>query len=69
MSDVDPREAIEAKCRDSSACLPFVEALERCTERVNGKPGTAETCVEELFELRQRLDQCVILGDYDALYN
>lgn len=59
MSDVDPKEAIEAKCRDSVPCIPFVEALEKCTERVNGKPGTTETCVQELFQLRQALDQCV----------
>lgn len=60
MSDVDPKEAIEAKCKESSACLPLLEALEACAERVNGKPGTAETCTQELFELRSCLDACVL---------
>ena len=59
MSDVDPKEAIEAKCKETTACLPLMAALEQCSERVNGKPGTAETCVQELFELRSCLDACV----------
>lgn len=62
MSDADPKEAIEAKCRETTACRPFLDALEQCNERVAGKPGTAETCVQELFELRSCLDKCVHTG-------
>lgn len=59
MSDVDPKEAIEEKCKESKGCLPLLEELERCSQRVEGKPGTAETCVQELFQLRSCLDACV----------
>lgn len=60
MSDVvDPKEILDAKCKATPVCIPLMEALERCTERVNSRPGTTETCVQELFELRTCVDACV----------
>jgi hypothetical protein len=59
MSDVDPKDAIEEKCKETVACAPLLEALQTCAERVQSKPSTEETCVQELFELRACLDACV----------
>ncbi|KAJ3126211.1 hypothetical protein HK098_007767 [Nowakowskiella sp. JEL0407] len=52
MSDeiVDPFEALKEECTESHHCEPFKVKLEKCTERVEGNPGTEETCVEEFFD-------------------
>jgi hypothetical protein len=40
------------------------EKLEVCTARVNSKPGTAETCEEELFDFMHCVDHCVRIHFY-----
>lgn len=69
MSDVDPKEALEAKCKETQNCAPLLEALVTCNGRVNGKPGTAETCVQELFAARSCIDKCVHPSPYHPIYH
>lgn len=54
-----PKERLEEICRKSAACQELLAKYEACEERVRSRPGTTETCVEELFALTERMDKCV----------
>lgn len=54
-----PKERLEEMCRQSTACRELLAKYEACEERVRSRPGTTETCVEELFALTERVDKCV----------
>merc|ERR1712126_51287 len=56
---IDPRDAIKEKCTEGHGCPSFKEKLEECTNRVESKSRTAETCMEELFDFIHCVDHCV----------
>lgn len=56
---VDPREELDEKCGDTLKCSKLREVMDECTERVNSKSNTTETCVQELFDFIHCVDHCV----------
>lgn len=40
--------------------------MDECTERVNSKSNTTETCVQELFDFLHCVDHCVSVGLVDV---
>lgn len=54
-----PKERLEELCRQSVACRDYLEKYEECARRVQSRPGTTETCTEELFDLTPCIDKCV----------
>lgn len=62
---VDPKDKLEALCRESEKCKLYWLELIKCEERVRSTSGTTETCVQELFDLTPCIDQCVRAVDID----
>ncbi|XP_060685878.1 cytochrome b-c1 complex subunit 6, mitochondrial [Hemiscyllium ocellatum] len=56
---VDPIIAIRERCEKIEKCVKLQEILDACTERVNSRSQTAETCNEELFDFLHARDHCV----------
>jgi ubiquinol-cytochrome c reductase subunit 6 len=46
-------------CGEDHACEMFKHRLQECTDRVNNKPWTKETCNEELLDFLHCVDECV----------
>jgi hypothetical protein len=46
-------------CGEDHACETFKHRLQECTDRVNSKPWTKETCNEELLDFLHCVDECV----------
>ena len=58
---VDPKEILEEKCTQIEECRPLLEALQRCTARVEARgEANTETCIEELYDLQPCIDNCVL---------
>lgn len=55
----DPLEVLREKCRETEHAKNLAEKYQACNERVLSKKRTAETCVEELFDLLHAVDHCV----------
>lgn len=55
----DPQETLKETCNEKSECVKLKEELERCNERVESRPGTEETCTQELFDFFHCIDHCV----------
>jgi len=55
----DPQETLKESCQEKPACVAMKEELERCTERVEGKAKTTETCEQELYDFIHCVDHCV----------
>eukprot|EP01135_Chromosphaera_perkinsii_P009984 Nk52_evm19s1992 gene=Nk52_evmTU19s1992 len=58
----DHMPEVMENCGESHHCIGLKEELARCTERVEGKPGTAETCEQELIDFLHCVDHCVSIG-------
>ncbi|KAF2366215.1 Ubiquinol-cytochrome C reductase hinge domain [Trinorchestia longiramus] len=56
---VDPHVEMRETCTKTSACAVLKEKLEECSDRVNSKSNTSETCYEELIDLIQCVDHCL----------
>ncbi|CAG9770795.1 unnamed protein product [Ceutorhynchus assimilis] len=56
---VDPQQALREQCRGTKHCQDLAEKYQACNDRVNSRSQTAETCVEELFDLLHAVDHCV----------
>ena len=56
---VDPVEELREKCGESSACAKLKEIFDTCTERVNSRSNTEETCAQELLDFVHCQDVCV----------
>lgn len=56
---VDYQEVLKEKCAETSACAKLKELMDECTERVEGKEQTTETCTEELIDFIHCVDHCV----------
>ncbi|XP_072397748.1 uncharacterized protein [Diabrotica undecimpunctata] len=63
----DPQDILRRQCRETEYCQRLVHIYEACNERVNSRPQTAETCVEELFDLLKAVDKCVTKDLFDKL--
>ncbi|XP_066257624.1 cytochrome b-c1 complex subunit 6, mitochondrial [Euwallacea similis] len=56
---VDPQAVLREKCSETSHCKSLAEKYQACNDRVRSRSQTAETCVEELFDLLHAVDHCV----------
>ncbi|XP_018026288.1 cytochrome b-c1 complex subunit 6, mitochondrial [Hyalella azteca] len=56
---VDPHDVLKEKCTATSTCTALKEKLDECSDRVNSKSNTTETCYEELIDLIQCVDHCL----------
>uniref|UniRef100_A0A8C4N3C3 Cytochrome b-c1 complex subunit 6 n=1 Tax=Eptatretus burgeri TaxID=7764 RepID=A0A8C4N3C3_EPTBU len=63
----DPLDALRADCRATSKCTSFMGELETCTERVNSRKKTEETCMQELMDLLHCVDHCVAKSLFQKL--
>ncbi|XP_051868112.1 cytochrome b-c1 complex subunit 6, mitochondrial isoform X1 [Pristis pectinata] len=56
---VDPITTIREQCEQNEKCVQLRSRLDTCTERVNSRSQTEETCTEELFDFLHARDHCV----------
>merc|ERR1712215_60943 len=56
---VDPHDTLKEKCDASPHCAGLKGILAECTERVEGKSETTETCFEEMIDFLHCVDHCV----------
>uniref|UniRef100_UPI00398F4165 cytochrome b-c1 complex subunit 6, mitochondrial isoform X2 n=1 Tax=Pristiophorus japonicus TaxID=55135 RepID=UPI00398F4165 len=56
---VDPLTTIREECAQNGKCVELRSRLDTCTERVNSRSQTQETCTEELFDFLLARDHCV----------
>eukprot|EP00054_Salpingoeca_dolichothecata_P036816 m.8773 g.8773 ORF g.8773 m.8773 type:complete len:88 (+) comp7058_c0_seq1:18-281(+) len=64
---VDIREQIKEKCEGSKKCANYLKELQTCTERVEGKNNTEETCAQELLDFLHCVDHCISHELFDHL--
>jgi len=55
----DPLTKLKELCSEDHACEQAKHRLQECTDRVNSKPWTKETCNEELLDFLHCVDECV----------
>ncbi len=55
----DPLTKLKELCAEDHACEALKTRLQECTDRVNSKPWTKETCNEELLDFLHCVDECV----------
>lgn len=55
----DPLAKLKELCGQDHACEQLKHRLQECTDRVNSKPWTKETCNEELLDFLHCVDECV----------
>lgn len=55
----DPMDKIRESCEELSECTKLKQELDTCTERVNSKSKTTETCAQELLDFLHCRDHCV----------
>ncbi|KAL1425810.1 hypothetical protein MTO96_018793 [Rhipicephalus appendiculatus] len=53
-----PLDTLREKCRAEGKCAGFGEKLQECSDRVNSRSQTLETCEEELFDFLHCVDHC-----------
>merc|ERR1711912_36584 len=56
---VDPMEALREQCSKDAHSLALLDELAKCTERVESRTMTEETCTQELFDFIGHRDHCV----------
>ncbi|XP_067893049.1 cytochrome b-c1 complex subunit 6, mitochondrial [Heterodontus francisci] len=64
---VDPLTTVREKCEQIEKCVELRARLDVCTERVNSRSQTAETCTEELFDFLHARDHCVAVKIFSNL--
>ncbi|XP_041064873.1 cytochrome b-c1 complex subunit 6, mitochondrial isoform X1 [Carcharodon carcharias] len=64
---VDPLTTIREHCEQVEKCVKLREILDACTERVNSRSQTLETCTEELFDFLHVRDHCVAENIFSKL--
>ncbi|CAH1168797.1 unnamed protein product [Phyllotreta striolata] len=55
----DPLDLLKDECKKKAHIKRLEEIYQTCNDRVNTKGCTAETCVEELFDLLRAIDKCI----------
>jgi len=58
IGDADPLAKLKELCAEEHACEALKHRLQECTDRVNSKPWTKETCNEELLDFLHCVDEC-----------
>ncbi|XP_055497540.1 cytochrome b-c1 complex subunit 6, mitochondrial [Leucoraja erinacea] len=56
---VDPMIDVREQCEKNEKCVQLRSRLDECTDRVNSRSQTEETCTEELFDFLHARDHCV----------
>lgn len=56
---VDPQDELKESCGERHECVELREILDECTERVESRSNTTETCTQELFDFVHCVDHCV----------
>ncbi|XP_017884447.1 cytochrome b-c1 complex subunit 6, mitochondrial-like [Ceratina calcarata] len=56
---VDPQQVLRGKCSAEPKCASLQGMLDTCTDRVNSRTQTEETCLEELIDYIECVDHCV----------
>ena len=59
LSFQDPQDVLKEECALKKECVKLQEELDRCTERVNSRTNTSETCAQELYDFLHCVDHCV----------
>ena len=52
-------DTLKDSCKEDKHCAKYKEELQRCTERVESKQHTTETCAQELYDFVHCVDHCV----------
>lgn len=55
---VDPQTVLREECA-SAHCQALKDKLDSCTERVNSRKQTTESCFEEVVDFMNCVDHCV----------
>ncbi|XP_077981569.1 cytochrome b-c1 complex subunit 6, mitochondrial-like [Glandiceps talaboti] len=58
----DPIEELREACAEKPECVKLMKEFDTCTERVNSRSKTEETCTQELFDFLHCRDECVSHG-------
>ncbi|XP_031623067.1 cytochrome b-c1 complex subunit 6, mitochondrial [Contarinia nasturtii] len=56
---INPQEVLKEQCGQKPKIAAYYEKLQTCTDRVNSRTKTEETCAEELFDYMDALNNCV----------
>ncbi|CAL7948857.1 unnamed protein product [Xylocopa violacea] len=56
---IDPQKVLRAWCSRQKKCSDLQVLLDICNDRVSSKKQTEETCMEELLDYVECVDQCV----------
>merc|ERR1712002_1129157 len=56
---VDPMEDLREQCSKDAHSIALLDELNKCTERVESRDMTEETCTQELFDYIGHRDNCV----------
>lgn len=63
---VDPLTIKREKCAQQPDCLKLKKRLDKCTKRVERKPGS-ESCFEEIIDYVNCVDHCAMHGLFSKL--
>lgn len=63
---VDPLTVRREKCTQEPDCLKLKKRFEKCSQRVDKKPGS-ESCFEEIIDLVNCVDHCAMHGLFKKL--
>merc|ERR1712196_542341 len=66
---VDPMETLREQCSKDAHAIALIDELNKCTERVESKSMTEETCVQELFDYIGHRDHCVAKHLFNHIKN
>merc|ERR1719477_179577 len=56
---VDPMDTLRESCAANMTCRNLMAEFEKCTERVEGKERTRETCSQEILDFMHCRDECM----------
>ncbi|CAF4397714.1 unnamed protein product [Rotaria sp. Silwood2] len=62
IGDADPLAKLKQLCSEEHGCEKVKHRLQECTNRVQSKPYTKETCNEELLDFLHCVDECMAMA-------
>ncbi|CAF4859764.1 unnamed protein product [Rotaria sp. Silwood1] len=62
IGDADPLTKLKELCSEDHGCEKFKSRLQQCTDRVQNKSYTKETCNEELLDFLHCVDECMAMA-------
>lgn len=67
--EIDPNTDQLTQYRDicKEKLTKFTDLLDECSDRVNSKPGTLETCHQEMVDFVVALDHCALPKAFKSL--